>query len=461
MTTLSNPILWSDGYKYSHWLQNPEGTEEIYSYWMSRGGKFPEVAQVGMQYLNKEYLQTPITKEHIEEASEIIHPYFNDEHMFNRAGFERIVNKYGGFWPVEIKTAPEGLYLPTGNILLSTRSTDSQLPWTGQFLETILSLLWYPSTIATLSREIKKVLLASLEKTGTPELIGYKLHDFGMRGAASIEAGAIGGFAHLTNFFGTDTTTALQIARKIYGTENAGSTLPASEHANTTIFGMQHEYEAYKSKIQQFGKCGSGLYAMVIDSYNDKHAVDEIIGKQLKKLILEQPNLLVVRPDSGIPWVIVPEILQLLEANFGATLNNKGYKVLNHVRVIQGDGVNMDSIKQILTATESLGYSTDNLAFGMGGALLSGSTRDTQKFAIKASSAIINGRVVDFRKEPVGDKGKWSRDGRLKLIRDEVTGAYRTVRESELGDDILQLVYRNGETFNETTLTEIRQRAAL
>lgn len=50
---------------------------------------------------------------------------------------------------------------------------------------------------------------------------------------------------------------------------------------------------------------------------------------------------------------------------FGHTVNGKGYKVLNHVRVIQGDGINPNSIRAILERITSAGYATDNLAFGM------------------------------------------------------------------------------------------------
>ena len=43
--------------------------------------------------------------------------------------------------------------------------------------------------------------------------------------------------------------------------------------------------------------------------------------------------------------------------------------MLKHVRVIQGDGINPTSIRAILERITSAGYATDNLAFGMGGAL--------------------------------------------------------------------------------------------
>jgi nicotinic acid phosphoribosyltransferase len=47
MTLSSNPILLSDSYKVTHWLQYPPGTERIHSYFESRGGSFEEVFRDG------------------------------------------------------------------------------------------------------------------------------------------------------------------------------------------------------------------------------------------------------------------------------------------------------------------------------------------------------------------------------------------------------------------------------
>ena len=76
-------------------------------------------------------------------------------------------------------------------------------------------------------------------------------------------------------------------------------------------------------------------------------------------------------------------------------INGKGYRVLNHVRVIQGDGINPDTIRAILQRITGDGYAADNVAFGMGGALLQRLDRDTQKFALKCSAARVDGEWVD------------------------------------------------------------------
>ena len=46
-----NLLLCTDSYKTSHWKQYPPGTEYVYSYFESRGGKFDEVTFFGLQYI--------------------------------------------------------------------------------------------------------------------------------------------------------------------------------------------------------------------------------------------------------------------------------------------------------------------------------------------------------------------------------------------------------------------------
>ena len=53
---LSNIILLTDSYKVSHYKQYPPGTEKVYSYFESRGGKYEEVCFFGLQYFIKRYL---------------------------------------------------------------------------------------------------------------------------------------------------------------------------------------------------------------------------------------------------------------------------------------------------------------------------------------------------------------------------------------------------------------------
>lgn len=56
------------------------------------------------------------------------------------------------------------------------------------FLQTMLVQMWYPITVATISREFKKILAKHLKSTsGGLEGLDFKLHDFGYRGVSSQE----------------------------------------------------------------------------------------------------------------------------------------------------------------------------------------------------------------------------------------------------------------------------------
>jgi nicotinamide phosphoribosyltransferase len=96
---MKNIILNSDSYKFSQWNQYPEGTEYIYSYIESRGGKYDETVFFGLQAFIKEYLTDPITMDMIDEAEAIITAHGEP---FNREGWEYIVQKHDGYLPVTI-----------------------------------------------------------------------------------------------------------------------------------------------------------------------------------------------------------------------------------------------------------------------------------------------------------------------------------------------------------------------
>jgi nicotinamide phosphoribosyltransferase len=339
---------------------------------------------------------------------------------------------------------------------MTVESTDPKVFWLASWLETLLMRVWYPITVATQSWHLKKRIYEFLERTADdPNTeINFKLHDFGARGVSSCESSGIGGLAHLVNFQGSDTVQALVYGQKYYHCPLAAYSIPAAEHSTITAWGKEGEVLAYKNMLTQFAKPGSVL-AVVSDSYDLWNAIDNLWGDRLRQQVIDSGATLVIRPDSGDPVEIVAKTLEKLEARFGSTINKKGYRVLNSVRVIQGDGVDEDSITTILKRTESLGFSTTNLAFGMGGALLQKLNRDTQKFAMKCSEVTVAGKAITVYKDPITDPGKTSKKGRLALIKTEL--GYQTVAAS--AEDLLQVVYEDGQLVHEQSLETIRQRA--
>lgn len=418
MTMRKNPILDTDSYKASHFLQYPPGTRGISSYIEARpGGEYPKVLFFGLQVFLKDMLENPVRKEDILEAEELFRSHGLP---FNKEGWEYIVDRYHGKLPLCFEAIPEGTLIDVGNMLVQVCNTDVRLFWLSSYIETaLLRAIWYPTTVATNSFYVKKIIMKNLLRTSDdPEnQINFKLHDFGARGVSSFESAGLGGMAHLVNFMGTDTVTGLMFARKYYHEKMAGFSIPAAEHSTITAWGgPDKEIDAFRNMLR-FAKDGHKLIAVVSDSYDIDRAVSQLWSKELKQEVLDSGATIVVRPDSGKPVDVVMRVLKTLAASYGTTVNKKGYHVLHSsIRVIQGDGVTPTSIQEILNTMKEQKFSGDNIAFGMGGALLQSLNRDTLRFAMKAS-AINEGSWKGISKAPVSDPSKSSKKGILAVIR--------------------------------------------
>ena len=462
----TNILLLTDSYKVSHFKQYPNGTQTIYSYLESRGGRWQDTVFFGLQYLLKRYLVGEcVTQADIDYAEQRFERHFGNN-TFNRAGWMHILEKHSGKLPVSIWAVPEGTPVPTGHPMIVIQNTDPACYWLTNYLETLLVQTWYPSAVATQSREMKYLIQKYLERTGTPESIDFKLHDFGFRGVTCPEQAGLGGMAHLVNFKGTDTLAALECAKEYYGEDMAGFSIPASEHSTITAWGQDNEHLAFKNMLEQHP---TGIVACVSDSYNIFEACAEKWGAYpLRDMIFEREGTLVIRPDSGDAVQVLvsgnQNVLDILWNRICATVNAKGYKVLDpHVRVIQGDGVNIEAIDSILYAMQSKGYSADNIAFGSGGALLQQLNRDTQKMAFKCSAVQIDGEWHDVWKDPITDHGKQSKRGRVQTFRSK-EGGFLTLTENDTPAPTGWLlgmteVFRDGKILKEYTFEEVRNNA--
>lgn len=456
---MENIILNTDSYKASHWLQMPPGSEYQNSYIESRGGKWNRSVFFGLQAFIKQYLSKPVTLEMQEEAEEIITAHGEP---FNKEGWDLLRRRYDGYLPLVVEAVPEGTVVPNSNVLVQVRNTDPDFYWLTSYVETaLLRAVWYATTVATNSFMAKEAIYQNLiETSDDPDgQVMFKLHDFGARGASSFETAMIGGAAHLVNFMGTDTISGLVGARRWYNEAMAGFSIPAAEHSTITTW--DSEEEAFRNMLKQFAKEGS-LVAVVSDSYNIYNATENLWGDKLKEEVLKSGATVVVRPDSGDPVQVPVDVVSILGEKYGFTVNSKGFKVLNPaVRVIQGDGINYDSLKEILANMKANGWSMDNLAFGMGAGLLQQVDRDTLKFAMKCSAVRINGTWRDVSKAPVGDTSKTSKAGLLGLFTDSANNII--TRRIDQGWDnrgnMLREVFRDGNILVDEDFSVIRERA--
>ena len=468
-------ITSSDSYKFCHFRMLPKGTEVVYSYFESRtGALFSETTFFGLQYLlKKHFVGKVVTQDKIEEAAAIAKAHFGDDTFFNRAGWEHILNHHDGKLPVVIKAVAEGSSIPTSNVLMTIENTDEKCAWLTNYLETLLTHVWYSSTVATKSRCTKKIINSYLDITSDNKFsLPFALHDFGFRGVSSLESAAIGDAGHLICFAGSDTVPGIILLRDYYHGElnEIAFSVAASEHSISSAEGEDGENEYIVRLLREFP---NGILSLVADTYNIERFIDEYIRNN-KQNILDrwingkgQLNRVVIRPDSPRfvgeqPANQVLWILSKLWDIFGGSINQKGYKTLHPaVGVLWGDGLSTEEIEEIYRWAANHKFDVSSIVCGQGGGLLQKVNRDTQRFAFKCSAQKRNGEWLDIQKKPM-DVSKASKKGKLALININgtlMTVSANTLRTSE--EDLLIPVFKNGVLLKDYTLKEVRNNAKL
>lgn len=349
---------------------------------------------------------------------------------------------------------------------MTIENTDPDCYWLTNAMETLLMKIWHPITVATNSFTAKVAIRNFLEKTGSSlDGLFFKLHDFGYRGVSSEESAIIGGAAHLVNFMGSDTVGAIRFLQHYYEGGMTAFSVPASEHSVATSYTEDGEEEYFLNMMTQYP---TGIVSIVIDTYDTLRFVDTT-SRKYKDLILNRDGVTVYRPDSGNPVQVNLKLINLLWKNIGGEYTDTGHRLLNSkVRILQGDGIDLNVLVDFLSTMETNGWAADNWVFGSGGGLLQKFDRDTQRFAIKASfgEKEVNGEIVEFSfsKNPKTDPSKKSKAGRLKLHRSG--GAYMTLSSFDetpaafhMYTDDLETVFLNGEIKRRQTIDEIRDRS--
>ena len=482
-----NFILNVDSYKTGHGLMMKEGVIALESNIVARKPtKYTShVVVMGLQIFLQEYMDITITTDDIDEAEFETEQRGDD---FDRGFWEHIVNVYGGKLPLHIRAIPEGTVVPVGVPLVRSFSTDSRVKVIASYVETQLQrAVQFPTTVASNARSIKQFLADTMELHAGHRFVDYHLHNFGDRSASSYESAILAGISHAVVFNGSDCLAANRYIRAYYNTTNTYlSSVTASEHSATCSnsdadkrddFNMALKMvRIWEAKVNAYIAKGSvgvpPIVSVVIDTYDAKRFVRDYIGTRLRETIIEIGKRcpgakLVMRPDSGDPTTMPIEITEILMEKFGFTLNSKGYKVLpGYIGVIQGDGINEESIRQIVANMEEKKICLENLVFGMGGKLVHPEKgRDTYSFAMKGSAQQLeDGTWEDLFKDPITDVGKRSLRGRVTTYKCKQSGKIMAER-IELQDvnpfleDMMVDMYINGEIMNLSTFDEVRERA--
>ncbi len=478
-----NIILDADTYKGDHANQYPRGTRRIFSTIVARKpNKFTnEIVAEGHQYVIMQYLMTRVTMEMIDEA-EI---EYNEQGIeFNRAQWEHIVKKHDGKLPLRIRAVPEGTVVPVGTAIVTIENTDPECFWLTSYVETLFQRAeWKMTTVASISRSIRKQLLEVAQKTGTvEEHVMFSLHNFGDRGADSHESAIMAAMAHLSaGFAGTDCLQANRYIKHFYNTRKAyGSSVVASEHSVMCANANAEERDDYAAAVKMIdrleelveaverGEKVIPLVSIVGDTYDMRRFAREFISVRLKgriKRLGERGGKVVIRPDSGNAVTMPVEIVEILMEGFGYTTNDEGYKQLpGYVGVIQGDGINQESLGDILDLLVEKKLALGNIVFGMGGGLTHEAGRDEFSFSMKATAREDeNGNWIDMFKDPITDVGKRSLRGRVTTYRDtegRIFSERLELQDYNQGiEDMLETVYLDGELVKAYTFDEVRARA--
>jgi len=494
-----NPLLLTDGYKTGHHQQYPHGTTLVYSNFTPRSNKYAPkgcdmVVSFGQQMVMKqiheafqnEFFSKP-KDEVCGEMKRELSLYLGTD--YDVTHFEQLHDL--GYLPIAVKGIEEGTLVPIKVPVLTIYNTLPEFYWVTNYLETIISnLLWKPMTSATIAHTYRKVLTKWQEKTDVERgwFIDWQGHDFSMRGMDSIEATISSGLGHLTSFSGTDSLPTLYGARKFYGEDGfVGGSVNATEHSVMCAGSKDDEVETFRRLLKTYP---TGILSIVSDTWDLWKVCTEHVVT-LKEEILARDGKLVIRPDSGDPVDILcgsestlhmgsPEgkgVIELLWDVFGGTTNEQGYKVLDsHIGAIYGDSITIDRADEICRRLESKGFASTNVVLGIGSFTYQYNTRDTFGFAMKATYVELEElfyetensvepelRIVgrEIFKDPITDDGTKKSATGLLAVYDNYEGGLTLIDKASWeteNEGKLKTIYKDGEFFNQTTLTEIRER---
>lgn len=485
-----NPLFAIDFYKVDHRRQYSEGTTEIYSNFTPRYVKechslLPDfdnhVVVFGIQHFIKELVLNWDEGFFKRDKDEVINEYkrlISDSLGIDNFDCIHIASLHEiGYLPIRIKAIREGVRVPIGVPVLTIANTNPDCFWLTNYLETIISAsLWKPITSATIAFEFRRLLEKYADKTcENNSFVLYQAHDFSFRGMSGLEDAALSSAAHLTSFYGTDCVSAIEILNESYNARKTcavvGSSVPATEHSVMCCDGSEGEFETIKRLITKVYP--SGIISVVADSYNLWRTVTEYLPK-LHLEIMNRDGKVVIRPDSGNPVDIIcgdndaemgspakNGVLYLLWNVFGGTINSKGYRVLSHkIGLIYGDAITVSRAAEILERMEKMGFASSNIVFGVGSYTYQYVTRDTFGFAMKATSAVINGERKAIFKDPItADGSKRSAKGLLKVA---VADSFKFILFDDVTEEhedygCLRKVFENGESYQEHDLHDIRE----
>ena len=520
MSFFLNPTFACDYYKIGHPFMQPPGMQTVYSTWTARNNKHHKGCEktvvFGYQYTIKEFLVDFWKNNFFNVPLDTLRAEYNDmiTRSFNPtyASFEKFEALHKlGYLPIEVWGVPEGILLPTGIPDHVIFNTHPDFAWLPQYLEDVWSSNnWLPSTSATTAYYRRKLLIPYvLETCDDFSALDHMCGDFSLRGHTSLYAGAISGAAHLLNFDRTATVGANALIRDFYGTtEIQGMGTPSLEHSvveqgvawfkqrivanDIPDYAKEYINKAIRDgswEMNLIAEMGFILYLLnevqptgvmtyVSDTYDYWGVLDKIIP-MIKEVILKRDGCFSVRPDSGNPYKIMCGDVDAAEGSIEhrgslntlldifydqISMNETGCVELpKQIRLIYGDAITPEIIKQVGEWCIANKVSIANLCFGIGAYTYQYVTRDTRGYAIKATDCVHKdfGEMAIY-KQPKTAPWKKSVRGCVAVIKEN--GHYTCINGLTLQEacnfpgNIMVPKLKNGELMNQETFLEIKKR---
>ncbi len=480
---MSTPLTLIDFYKADHRSQYPKGTETVFSNWTARKSRIPEIDAVvffGLQYAVEEYLVRRWNRDFFDRPkADVVGRY--ERRLANAGltvGVEHIEALHDlGYLPLEIRALPEGTPVPIGVPSFVIFNTLPEFFWLTNYLDTSLSsLVWGPSTSATIALRYRRIIEKWVRATGGDlDFVDWQGHDFSYRGMYGTEAAMLSGAGHLLSFTGTDTVPAIDFLEEYYGansdTETVGGSVPATEHSVMCMGTKDGEIETFHRLITD--TYPSGIVSIVSDTWDYWKVWTDYLPA-LREEILGRDGVVTIRPDSGDPVKILvgdPEAepgtpafrgsYELAWEVFGGEINDAGYKLLDpHINLIYGDSITPERCEAICSGLAAKGFVPKNI-FGIGSYTYQYNTRDTFGFAMKATAGVVDGELREIFKDPATDDGtKRSARGLLAVRRDDAGSLvlHEQVGWDDVGNCAFELVFKDGAVVRRETLADIRSR---
>jgi nicotinamide phosphoribosyltransferase len=481
-------LFYTDGYKIGHRRMLAPGSTKLYGTWIPRTTKhaphgITKIVSFGQQLVVR-WLHDEFTENFFNRTKEEAMTFGQDMSMY--LGMDYDASHFAelhdiGYLPIRIKSLPEGIETDPNVPHMTFVNTVDGFAWLTLYLETIISsLAWKPATSATIALKYKRNLVEWVTKTDPANmwLIPFLAHDFSARGLSPWDM-LSSGLGHATSFRGSDSIIVIPGARYFYGepeNEVCINSVNASEHSvSTTCIFTMGESKMLSYFMDQFP---TGILSVVSDTFDLWQLITKFLPEN-KEQIMSRDGKLVIRPDSGDPVDILcgtgkevdayndvtgrehwesKGVIEILWDIFGGTVNEQGFKVLDpHIGAIYGDSITLDRQIQIYERLEAKGFASTNIVLGIGSYTYQMNTRDSLGFAAKGAWFEANGQDYEIYKDPVTDDGT-KKSLRGLIMVDENLEVHTQCSWEEEATGILHIIYENGNFFNETTLTQVREK---